>query len=355
MKRILIALVLLLFLVHPGVTAGAEEVGEPEIQLFVLEDGCRSASVSADRPHRWLIRCTLPAVTGCCYTVTQTLSPGLALEPESLTVRLPDGEALVMETHFQFTAGTVTVEQGQADRFSIELTEEGNALFSDGGELEITYEARIRRDAPLGTQLLGTAQLRCRDREGSGALYTSEKAAVSTGGFPIFLTTATGEPVPGGKFMLAREATPEEQRDSKTVTELLDNGTDILSVVYVPFRNAQGEKTYTAETDREGNAICCGLAYGSYYLVQTELPEGWGLPAKPIPVCVNEVSHLTLRDGWQAPDGTMVDHTVRVVLQQLLLPESGGPGTELFTCSGIIVVLSACLLLWFNRKRGIYG
>ena len=353
MTTVFRAMILMLMLLCAGIRTGAEEIREPEIRIHVMETGCKSASVAIDQPHRWLIRCDLPEVPGRQYTVTQTLPVGLVCEPGSITVRLPEGMELTMEKHYLFTAGTVMVEQGYADRICIELTEEGNALLASGGTLEITYDAKIGNHAPMGTQLLGTAQLRCRDSDGTGAVFTSDKAAVSTGGFHIRLTTSAGTPVPGGKFMLAREASPDEQEKKNVITEHLDIGTEILSVVYVPFRNASGEKAYTVETDPLGQGLCQGLAYGSYYLVQTELPEGWGLPANPVPVCVNEVSHLTLRDGWQSPDGMVADHTVQVVLRQLLLPESGGPGTAVFTYAGLAVVLSAGLLLWLNRRQKI--
>ena len=353
MRRMYNLIIWLLLVLSAVLDAGAAEVRDPEIQICVLEEGMKSASVSAETGHRWLIRCTLPPGPYCRYAVTQTLSPGLTMDPGSLNVSLPDGDVLTMELHYLFTAGSVQVEGGCADRICIELTEAGNALFAFGGDLLIKYEANIRSDAPLGTQLVGSAQLRCSDGEGTGAVYTSDKASVSTGGFSISVKTAAGVPIPGAGFMLAREASTEEREKEYAVTEILDTGTDILSVVYVPFLNAAGDRTYTVKTDAEGKALCSGLAYGKYYLVQTELPEGWGLRVQPVPVCVNEVSHLTARDGWRSSDGTVADHTVRIVNSQLMLPQSGGPGTAAFTLSGLAVILSAVLLLWLNRKRSI--
>ena len=74
------------------------------------------------------------------------------------------------------------------------------------------------------------------------------------------------------------------------------------------------------------------------------------MPSKPIPVQINEVSHLTSEDGWTDGQGTVTDNTIHVVGAQLLLPNTGGPGTIAYTLSGVLVILCACMLLWYNRR-----
>lgn len=350
--RLLFTICLTVSLLLP---AAAYERKEPQIQVSVMEPDRKSASAAIGEEHNWYIQCSFPErPKGKRYTIVQTLSPGLTYEQGSLEVFLLSGKSLEcrldMEEHFLLTAGSVFVEEGTADRICIALTEEGSGLLFPNAQLQITYRAELNITAPMGTQIPASAQLTCLDEEGGRTVYLSDKATVSTGGFSIRLTDPSGDPIAGGKFMVAREAGEEEK---ESVVETLDTGDGIFPVVYVPFCSVSGEKGYTAETDLEGNARCIGLRYGEYYLVHTELPEGNGLLSPPVNVTVNEVSHLTYADGWRQSDGTVADHTVRIVTGSLLMPETGGPGTLGYTVSGILVIVSACLLLWFNRKKGI--
>ena len=332
------------------------KASETDIRVYIRESGSRKASASMAEPHRWLIRCRLSGTStmqGC--TVIQTLSPYLTYEPDSLQVRLldPDGSSriLVMGEDFSFTGGSVCVESDIADRILIEFEVGSEVLQRETAEVCLSYLASFRKDVPMGTQILGTAQLTCTNENGNRTVAVSERAAVSTGGFHISLTNVSGIPIPGGKFMVAREVTEEESSGNDRVTELLDTGEEVLSVVYEPFLDARGNPRYTAETDAQGNAAFYGLAYGVYYLVQTEVPEGRGFPSPPVRVTVDEVSHLTAEDGWKDAQGISADNRIRIVNRQLVMPETGGPGPRLYTLSGTAVILSACMLLWDNRKK----
>lgn len=350
-------LILVTLFVTLSMPASALEAARPNIQMNVLEIGQGSGSVAMDAIHPWFIRCFLPEE---CYqyTILQTLSPSLSYQDGSLKVILiqEDNTAIPfdMEVHYTITSGTVFTEQGNCDRISITLTEAGVSLLQKNAELRITYQAVLREYAPVGQQILGTAQLYYMDSDGSRVSCTSERASLRTGGFPIQLTDSSGNPVSGSAFMLARTATNEELSDPNQTIELLDNGTETIAVIYVPFStkaDLSGETTYTAVTDAEGKTGCYGLAHGAYYLVQTNSANNRLLPALPIPVTVNEVSHLTLEDGWISGSGEPADKTIRITNRSLAMPMTGGPGTKLYTLSGMLVILSACMLLWYNRKR----
>lgn len=368
MRRICMSLILILSLLPALLSgaAGAEELQSqntiPQIRMNVLELDKRSASVPFAQEHSWFIRCFFPENTERTgkYTVIQTLSPGLTYQAGSVEVCFlkADGETVpfLMEEAYILTAGTVFVESGTADRVSIALTESGCSYLSGGGELRITYRAKINETAAIGIQLLGTAQLNCLDSEGNRTVCLSDKAAVSTGGFHIRLTDPAGLPLSGGEFMVARKASSEEMADDSLIIELLDTGEETIAVLYLPFCPSEDlteETSYTAKTDQDGNAVCYGLAYGDYYLVQTQAGEGAELPASPIKITVNEVSNLTANDGWKDSFGVIADHTVCIVNGDLVMPQTGGPGVYGYTVAGTLVILSACMLLWLNRKRRI--
>lgn len=361
-KRLMTAGIIGLLLLRP---LGAAAV-ESEVQINVGELGQKSASFAVGERHKWYIRCALPeaweAYSG--FTVLQTLSPALTLETDTMGVRLVmnNGEQILlrMEEHYQLTAGSVFVEEGTADRICISLTPEGITFLSgyqpQASELLISYTARINTGAAMGTQILGTAQRNLTERGGKKIIVLSDKAAAATGGFHIRLTDPSGKPVAGGQFMLAREASERERSDPEVLTELLDTGEETIVAVYERFYTSEameGEKTDRAVTDEEGLAVCYGLCYGTYYLVQTESPREELLSAKPVAVTVDEASHLTEEDGWKDTAGRTVDNTVRVAASTLVMPQTGGFGMLPYTASGTAVILCACILLWNNRKRKV--
>ena len=335
------------------------------LSMEVGVPGQKTASSSVGDPLKWYIRSTLPETWQeiSAISVFQTLSPALTLDPSSAGLRLvqTNGEQILlrMEEHYVLTAGAVFTEEGTADRLHISLTREGMDFLEEyqmpGSQLELSYTAGINTCAPVGRQLLGSAQMTLTDRSGKKYIFLSDKAAAATGGFCVHLTDPTGI-VPGeGSFMLAREASEKELEDDSVFKELLDTGTETLAVVYETFytsRDMSGEKTDIAVTDEAGNAVCYGLAYGTYYLVQTETGHENTLASGPVRVEINEVSHVTQDDGWMDSEGNVADHTVRVAYSVLTMPRTGGIGREVFTISGLAIILCACLLLWYNHKRG---
>ena len=227
--------------------------------------------------------------------------------------------------------------------------------YGDGtSELLISYMARIDTGASMGTQILGTAQRNQTDINGDRRVVLSGKAAVSAGGFHILLHDSQGNPLDQETFMLARAATQEEISKNPAAIDLLDTGEETIAVVYVRFFTSEtltGKQTDCAVTDEKGAALCYGLAYGTYYLVQTESSREDLLPSKPVKVTVDEDSHITASDNWIDSTGRTVDNTVVVTTSMVVMPQTGGRGTGLYTTGGGTVVICACILLWNNRKR----
>lgn len=343
-----------------AVNASAEEIS---LKIDAGEPGQKTASFSVGQQHSWQIRARLRGEWEG-ITILQTLPIELTLDTASVGVHLANdnGEQILlrMEEHYTLTAGSVFVEAGMSDRLCISLTKEGLLFLSEymtpASELVVSYRAKINTGAQMGRQIVAIAQMNLTDSEGKKIIFLSDKSAVSTGGMRILLSDTTGKPFGGGHFMLAREATPEELEDSRYEIEILETGIEPIAVLYEQFytsEDLQGSKTDIAVTDANGMAICYGLAYGTYYLVQTDSAREDLLPSKPIKVQINEVSHLTAEDGWTDSLGNIEDNTIHITGTALVMPNTGGPGTIPYTVSGAAVIFCACLLLWYNRKRTV--
>ncbi len=329
------------------VWANAEQV-TPRIEANVGQLDQKKASFSIGQSHLWILRCVLPETEAARdYTIHQTLPPSLSFEPESVRAEfLPEegaGIFLSMGEDFTVTAGSVFVENGTSDRFSLSLTEAGSRKLRSGGELRIFYEAALRETAPIGTQILSSAQLMR-----GGETYHSQWVSVYTGGFRILLTDLENRPQPGGRFMVARPAGEADLADASVTKEHLDIGGTPVAVVYESFYDHLGRRTSVLETGERGEAGAMGLAFGTYYLVRIDIP------AVPVKVMVEEGSHLTASDGWKDSRGRQIDNTVRIRSGSVFLPQTGGPGTGGYTAVGTMVILCACILLWYNRKGALY-
>jgi LPXTG-motif cell wall-anchored protein len=134
----------------------------------------------------------------------------------------------------------------------------------------------------------------------------------------------------GAKFEVYRAATTED-----TITEtILCNG---IQYAVVPV-TVNGEKLVLT-TDENGYAVSPELSCGIYFLVESEAPAGYNLPAEAFCVTVNSSAVTTVT-------------TVEIPNQRgNILPETGGIGTTVFTISGALLITLAGMLLIAKRRK----
>ena len=95
-----------------------------------------------------------------------------------------------------------------------------------------------------------------------------------------------------------------------------------------------------------------GLAAGTYYLVETDAPEGFNLTA-PVKI---EITNTT---GGETPSYSITvndtedeDLVVDVVNNRgTILPGTGGMGTVIFTIAGIVLLLGVGASFVISRRR----
>lgn len=339
----------------PAIRAEPETGPDVNVDVIALENDTGTFAVG--QSHTWILRGGVPAGIGTArsYVLTHVLDEHLTLEPGILVnFHTTDGRQLTLrpKEHYQLEQGMGIA--GRADRLRLALTPEGMRYAAENlgtgksaPEIRLSFRASINRRAQMGATIPGKALLTYTNADGVSYDAESDRPEVHTGGIRIAVTDGEA-PQTGACFRLARRA---GERDKGEVLSI-DGRKE--KVVFVPFFDSaelSGEPVTETVTGTDGRALAYGLAYGQYYLVQTEAPRGCSRMTSPIPVTVNEFSHLTKADGWQDMEGNTVDSTITVVNTRFVLPETAGLGTAVFAVAGVAMIGAASLLLRHRPEK----
>jgi len=341
--------------VHPKNTV---EVG-PEIRKDVTEIENDEDTFDVDEIHTWIIRSDIPAglANGVKYEITDRLDYRLTLksgfEVEVARKTDPAGTqtaTLIPGTDYTVVTGTAVDDKGNPiDTFAVSLTEAGMKAVAEAAgqnradhEVRVFFDAIIDSDAQLGVEIPNQAKLQYINETGIEYLEKSDVPKVYTGGTGLLkLDSATENPLKDATFKIARDATAAQIEAGESVALTVNE--EERQVVFVPFyADAElTEKVTECTTGEDGKILMYGLAYGTYYIVETQAPKGYNLLTEPVTVELSQVSHL---------DEAMVT----VYNTKFLLPETGGMGTGLFTAFGLICIGGALIIsIGSLRKKEI--
>ena len=332
----------------------------PEISKNVTEIDNNSDSFDVGETHTWIIRGGVPAgiANAQKYVITDVLDERLTYETGSPKVKLytKAGTELLLTIGDHYALS----EPGE-NQFSISLTPAGMAYVANNlgegdetPEVRVYFNAVINENASMGENIPNDAHLDYTNSAGIDYEDDSNIPEVHTGGKNILKTDSANAPLAGATFKIAREATQEEIVDTNVTKDTLHVDGKELTVVFVDFhatKEMTEEKVFEVTTDENGKAVFYGLAYGDYYIVETQAPAGYNLLTQPIAVTINESSHLTEEDEWLDADNQYVDNTLQIINTKFVLPETGGVGTALFTIAGLGIIGTAGMLLFLNRKK----
>lgn len=331
----------------------------PEIKKDVTQIENDHDTFDVDQIHTWIIRGGVPAgiANAVKYVISDTMDYRLSLKDNfvvkvGLVTDQAGEEAVTLnpETDYSITTGTATdADNNTVDTFIVALTDAGmDAVAAAVGtgkvadyEVRVYFDAVINSNAQMGTQIPNQATLEYTNSAGIDYDAESDIPEVHTGGINLLkIDSSTENALAGASFKIAREATSEELADESVVKETLTVDGKELTVVFAEFYSDTSLMQKTAEytTTEDGKVVMYGLAYGTYYIVETKAPADYHLLTAPIVVEIDENSHTEAEQ-------------VTVYNSKFVLPETGGMGTTVFTVVGIVLLGSALTLIFISNKK----
>lgn len=279
------------------------------------------------------------------------LSKGLAFN-EILSVKVGDKELTRGTGDYTYTLVGPTPEGAEgANKITIKLNDffaKYNNTEYIGKPIVVQYSAKITEDAESGKNP-NTNQATVDYGNNPDDLQSSQPDTTKTytGDFTIDKYTGTyGENatrLAEAKFEIVKGG---DTADDGTVMafQTVNAGSDTAPLTVV-YDSDNSEGTTTLITPESGKIHVTGLGAGTYWIRETDAPDGYNKLAKPIKVVIKmtyddttgELASYTVTYGdseTQAANGVIpVENKTGTVL-----PGTGGMGTVLFTVAGVALI-----------------
>ncbi len=332
--------------------------GIVKIEKDVISLGNDRASVDAYADHTWIIGTNIPEdiAGGKSFLISDTLDPRLDYVGNvKVQVETKDGQTVLIPLEegtdyvLNVTDADSLSEGAPSDSFSVSLTPAGmTAVAGSIGEnsfdscmLRVYFDARINANAEMGAEIPNEAYLDYTNSVNFDFSAKSDKPVVCTGGMEVRKEDALDPSMllSGAVFEVYRNATEQEVAAGENLSYLPGFPAPMVRVSFFDNKELSGEKVTSATSDENGISTVYGLAYGTYYLLETQAPGGYNLPAEAVEFVIDAESHT--------PDRIITVKNIRGTI----LPGTGGPGTEIYLLTGLTLLSSAALLLLLTKRR----
>lgn len=345
------------------------------------------------------LKSVVPDLTGYSaytYTITDTLSNGLtAPNADGITVKIGDISLTHYTNDSDAGAGKVKVTvSNQVITITIPMAAlqktSSNTDIAKDTAITVTYNATVNENALTTDYENNTATLKYSNNptDNTSTETTPDKKTyvvdVDINVDKVDSANTTTK-VPGAKFKLYRTGTNDSKEyykyDSTNnkvtwITETDENKGD-------EFITGSDGSLYTVDSNDSKKASSTkatfkGLDAGTYYLVETEAPDGFNKLANPVKIKISAIMGLqsakstsqnVVIDYWVddaqlpavASNGTIALGTSNsnqpVVAPQIQntsgveLPSTGGIGTTIFYVIGGVLVVGAVVILIARKRR----
>lgn len=262
----------------------------------------------------------------------------------------------------------VTVNlKGQAETKAATLSGENNRIMtldlsewirnnqnSKGQEFTVTYYAKVNADAVVQTN--NSAHLEYGNDPDN--ITTTTPDVVTTPTYPVqihkLIKDQQNSYLAGAIFRLYRSE-EDANNNQNAIAVTGSNGTYTVDPEQVG-----DNKMYDMESIGDGTTVGTGmnlklngLAEGSYWLVETQAPDGYNKLTAPVKITITKSDTTNVND-WtiKQNDGVVDDKIIDIEnTTGTLLPETGGMGTVIFTVIAVVMILGIAVSFVISRRK----
>lgn len=290
---------------------------------------------------------------GYTFNFIDTLSKGLTLNVDSIEVTIGDATVLAKDT--DYTVAT-TGGSGANTTLTIAMKDFKTLHGGKAGQtIKVTYTATINKHAEVGKDDAGNSvKLEYSNDPNTDSKGESlpDETHGYTFGFDLHKTDANGgAALAGAEFQLQKKpnGTPV-----KLIVENADNDSDpavVRPATQEEIDAPQSKAVDTVATPKSGKITFKGLDADGYQLVEIKAPDGYNKLNAPIDATIAaQYDQAGVLESWTV--GGKHGPSVTIDVQNnkgILLPETGGMGTVIFTVAGVAIIAGA--IAWKRSRR----
>lgn len=317
-------------------------------------------TVSIGEVVTYTITGQVPDMTGYdnyVYKIHDTLTDGLDFVTNTdgkVVVKVEIDGTLVSDIKTADFAGTDGSASTTVTRTMVLDLSKKVRTATAGQEIKVTYSAKVNKNAVVETK--NSATLEYSNKPGETGTGTTKPTEVVTPTYPLDVnkTNTTNQKLAGAHFTLYG-ATEADEIDKTKVIKVTDEGNGKYSYAADQASTdasvISDMKTVATDIDGSGyNLHINGLAAGTYYLEETQAPEGYNKLSAPIKVTITKTGDT----NWTiSKNGTNEEDKIIDIENSTgsLLPSTGGRGTIAFAVVAVLLVFGVTVSYIRDKKK----
>lgn len=326
-----------------------------------IEKTANKETVNIGDVVTYTVKGSIPDTTGYSeyvYKIHDTLTSGLdfvtneAGNKVKVTVKI-NGQVVSDVTDADFFDETGKAVTNPTRTMVLDLSEKVRTA-TVGQSIEVTYQAKVNKDAVVETK--NSATLEYSNKPGTNETGTTKPSEVVTPTYPLDINkiNAKDKNMLAGAHFTLYGSTKKGAIDKNNVIKVTKDGEG--KYTYASDQNATGNTTemVTVVDDIDGkgyNLHLNGLAAGTYYLEETEAPDGFNKLTAPVVIKITKSTDTDVNNWTISKDDTDEKDKIIDIENSTgsLLPSTGGTGVIVF--AGVAILLVFGVVVSFIRDK----